>query len=163
MTAKHKPSYLHDQLIDNATIFRPGDGEVLSIKGGRITLKVTSDLTNDQLGVYEISLEPGVVGAGVHFHRFMDETFIVTDGTLAVQHGTEEVAATAGTVIHVPRFTPHGFANKSDKPTTLMLIFNPAYAREGFFHGLAEILSKEPVDQQEFLALYSKYDSYPVK
>jgi quercetin dioxygenase-like cupin family protein len=158
-----KPSYLHDKLEDKATIFRPGEGTALSIKGGRITLKVTSDLTNDQLGVYEILLEPGVIGAALHFHRFMDETFIVTEGTLTVQHGSEEAALPAGSVVHVPRFTPHGFANKSDKRATVMLAFNPASKREGFFYGLAEILSQETVNQQDFLALYAKYDSYPVK
>jgi quercetin dioxygenase-like cupin family protein len=162
-TPNSKTSYLQDQLVDKSTVFRPGDGETLSIKGGSITLKVTSDLTNDQLGVYEISLEPGGVGAGLHFHRFMDETFIITAGTIAVQHGSEEVAASAGTVIHVPRFTPHGFANKSDKPATLMLIFNPAFRREWFFHGLAEILSADTINQADFLALYAKYDSFPVK
>jgi quercetin dioxygenase-like cupin family protein len=163
MAGNSKQSYLQDTLVDRSTVLRPGEGTVLSIKGGSITLKVTSDKTNDQLGIYEISLQPGVVGAGLHFHRFMDETFVVTAGTLAVQHGSEEVAAPAGTVIHVPRFTPHGFANKSDKPVKLMLIFNPAAAREGFFYGLAEILSVDPVNQQDFLTLYAKYDSYPVK
>jgi quercetin dioxygenase-like cupin family protein len=162
-TPTPKPSYLQDQLEDKAAIFKPGEGTVLSIKGGKITLKVTSALSNDQLGVYEISLEPGVVGAALHFHRFMDETFIVIEGTLTVQHGSEEVAAQAGTVIYVPRFTPHGFANKSDRRATVMLVFNPACRREGFFHGLVEILSHESVNQQDFLALYAKYDSYPVK
>ena len=155
--------YLKDALADRATVFEPGQGEVLNIKGGRITLKVTSSLSNDQLGVYEIYLEPGTVGAQLHYHRYMDETFVVMEGTLAVTHGQTKVSARAGSVIHVPRFTPHAFANESDKPATLMLIFNPAQSREGFFHGLQQILSAPVLNRADFLALYNKYDSFPVE
>jgi mannose-6-phosphate isomerase-like protein (cupin superfamily) len=105
---------------------------------------------------------PGIVGAQLHFHRYTDETFIVTAGTLAVQHGQTRVDAPAGSVIYVPRFTPHGFANSPDRPVTLNLIFNPAQKREGFFFGLEKILNATPVNPREFLALYHKYDSFPV-
>ena len=86
----------------------------------------------------------------------MDETFIVHSGILTVQHGTSEANADAGSVIYVPRFTPHGFANNSDQPVELTLIFNPAQKREGFFYGLMQILSQTPIDQADFLALYNK-------
>jgi len=153
---------LKDELVDRAAIFAPGQGEVLQIKGGRITLKVTSSISNDQLGVYEIRLDPGIVGAQLHFHRYTDETFIVTEGTLAVTHGQAKVQASAGAVIYVPRFTPHAFGNESDKPVTLMLIFNPAQSREGFFYGLEQILNAPVFNPADFLALNHKYDSYPV-
>jgi quercetin dioxygenase-like cupin family protein len=161
MTTQSNP-HLEDILEDRAVIFAPKQGRIINIQGGSITLKVTSDLSNDQLGVYEISLDPGIVGAQLHFHRYTDETFIVTAGTLAVQHGQTRVDAPAGSVIYVPRFTPHGFANNSDRPVTLNLIFNPAQKREGFFFGLEKILNATPVNPREFLALYHKYDSFPV-
>lgn len=154
---------LKDELIDRATVFAPGQGEVLEVRGGRITLKITSALSNDQLGVYEIVLEPGAVGAQSHFHRYTDETFIVMDGILAVTHGNTKVNAKAGSVIHVPRFTPHAFANESDNPATLMLIFNPAQSREGFFYGLQQIFNAPTFDAAAFTALNHKYDSYPLQ
>lgn len=154
--------FLEDKIEDKAVVFEPKQGKVLQIKGGSITLKVTSSISNDQLGVYEISLEPGVVGAQLHFHRFMDETFIVNEGSLTVSHGRTEVEARAGSVIYVPRFTPHGFANRSDRPVTLTLIFNPAQQREGFFFGLERIMNAEPVNSEELLALNRKYDTFPV-
>lgn len=162
MSTPAKNPYLVDDLKDNATIFAPGEGEVLEIGGSKITFKVTSALSNDQLGVYEIALAPNTIGAQLHYHRFMDETFIVNEGVLTVKHGATEVEAKAGTVIYIPRFTPHAFANRSAARTVATLIFNPAAKREGFFHGLQRILTASPVDPQEYLALYSKYDSYPV-
>lgn len=160
--AKPLDQCLKDELTDHASVFAPGQGEVLEIQGGRITLKVTSVLSNDQLGVYEIMLDPGMVGAQLHFHRYTDETFIVMDGTLAVTHGESKVSAKAGSVIHIPRFTPHAFANESDKPVTLMLIFNPALSREGFFYGLQQIFNAPNFDAAAFTALNHKYDSYPL-
>jgi quercetin dioxygenase-like cupin family protein len=159
---KNKNPFLEDVLEDKAAVFAPGQGEVLPIKGGSITLKITSAISNNQMGVYEITLEPGTIGAQLHFHRYMDETFIVTEGILTVTHGKIETRAAAGSVIYVPRFTPHAFANQSDRRAVLNLIFNPAQNREGFFYGLQRILSAEKMDQEEFLALYEKYDSFPV-
>jgi quercetin dioxygenase-like cupin family protein len=161
MNTRQNP-YLEDQLEDRAVIVRPTEGEVLEGGGSKITFKVTSAISHDQLGVYQIELAPKTVGAQLHYHRFMDETFIVQEGTLTVQHGAEEVAAEAGAVVYVPRFTPHGFANHSDRRVSLTLIFNPAQKREGFFYGLMEILRHPPLDTEAFLALYNKYDSHPV-
>lgn len=162
MSTPAKNPYLVDELKDRAAIFPPGEGEVLEMGGSKITLKVTSAISNDQLGVYEIALAPNTIGAQLHYHRFMDETFIVTEGVLTVKHGDTEVEARAGTVIYIPRFTPHAFANRSSARAVTTLIFNPAQKREGFFYGLQRILTSVPIDPQEYLALYSKYDSYPV-
>lgn len=162
MPDKRDNPYLTDTLTDRAVVFRPDEGVVLRAKGATVTLKVTSDLSNDQLGIYEIELAPGVVGAKLHYHRFMDETFIVTRGVLRAQHGSQSIDAEEGSVIYLPRFTPHGFANISAKPVRLTLVFNPAARREGFFRGLVSILSADPVNAQDFLARYQKYDSYPV-
>ena len=154
--------YLNDLLDDKSVMFKPGEGKNISIDGGMITFKITSDISKDQLGVYEISLQPGTVGARLHFHRFMDETFIVNRGILTVQTGPKELELPEGSVIYIPRFTPHGFSNKSATDVTVTLIFNPAQSREGFFIGLKEVLEESPVDPAKFLKLYNKYDSYPV-
>lgn len=66
-------------------------------------------------------------------------------------------------MIYIPRFTPHGFANNSDKAVGVTLIFDPAQKREGFFFGLQRILNHDPINAEELLALYNKYDSYPVE
>jgi quercetin dioxygenase-like cupin family protein len=127
-----------------------------------MTLKITSQLTNDQLGVYEITLSPGTTGAQLHYHRFMDEAFIVTRGVLTIGLIDGEKTAPEGTVIYAPRFTPHAFRNNSDQDVTVMLLFTPGQSREGFFRGLKETLSEKPVDPEKLLKLYNKYDSFPV-
>jgi quercetin dioxygenase-like cupin family protein len=153
---------LQDVLEDRSVIVQPDEGESITLNGGKITLKITSDLTKDQLGLYEIRLAPGVVGAQLHYHRFMDEVFIVSKGIMTIQLGEREIAAEEGAVVYVPRYTPHGFRNNSDGEAVITLLFNPGQSREGFFRGLGEILNTQPVDPGKFLQLYQKYDSYPV-
>lgn len=157
-----KPDYFNDKLENKASIIQPNEGEKLELSTISITFKVTSEMSNDQLGVYEITLPPMEIGAKLHYHRFMDETFIVNEGELTMQVGKEEYKAKPGTVAYVPRFTPHGFKNDTDKTVKLTLIFNPSQKREGFFKGLYETLNEVPIDPEKYLKLYNKYDSFPV-
>ena len=159
---KNKENYFEDELINNASIVSPDDGESLNLNGIAVTFKVTSELSNNQLGVYEITLPPKTIGAKLHYHRFMDETFIVNHGILTLEVGDDWRKAEPGTVAYIPRFTPHGFRNDTNESVKLLLIFNPSEKREGFFKGLHETLSEVPVDPKKFLKLYNKYDSFPI-
>lgn len=153
---------LNDVLDNHSVIILPEEGETISFNGGRVTLKITSDLTKDQLGLYEIALAPGVVGAQLHYHRYMDEIFMVRKGKMTIDLGDRTLQATEGAIVFAPRYTPHGFRNDSDEEAVITLMFNPGQNREGFFRGLGEILNSEPVDPAKFLQLYHKYDSEPV-
>lgn len=157
-----KIDYMEDQLDNKATVHHAGKGERLEVGGASFVFKVTSEMSNSQLGVYEITLPPHTVGAKLHYHRFMDETFIVNKGVLTVYAGEDTHHLEPGSVAYVPRFTPHGFANDTDEQVVLTLLFNPAEKREGFFRGLVDILSEQPIDPTKFLKLYNKYDTFPV-
>jgi quercetin dioxygenase-like cupin family protein len=157
-----KKDFFNDNLENKAVILHPEEGEAFHMNGVTLTFKVTSEISNDQLGVYDIVLAPGVIGAKLHYHRFMDETFIVTQGVITMQTQDGEVEAKAGTVVYIPRFTPHGFSNNSTEEAKLILLFNPAQSREDFFRGLKETLTEQPIDPAKYLKLYNKYDSFPV-
>ncbi len=160
--SRNKENYFEDKLADNASIINPEEGEKLALNTIEIVFKITSEMSNDQLGIYEIVLPPMEIGAKLHYHRFMDETFIVNEGILTVQVGDKEYRAKPGTIAYVPRFTPHGFKNDTNEAVKLTLVFNPSQKREGFFRGLYETLSEVPIDPKKYLKLYNKYDSFPV-
>lgn len=157
-----KENYYEDELENNASIIKPNEGEKLELNTIAITFKVTSEMSNDQLGVYEITLPPMAIGAKLHYHRFMDETFIVNEGILTIQVADKVYQSKPGTVAYVPRFTPHGFKNDTESIVKLTLIFNPSQKREGFFRGLYDTLNEVPIDPEKYLKLYNKYDSFPV-
>ena len=155
--------YLEDQLEDKALIIQPEEGEVLSFGDSLVILKLTSEQTRDRFGLYQITLGPGAVGAQLHYHRYMDETFMIQSGKVTVQLEDRELIAEAGTVVFVPRFTPHGFRNDTEDQAVITLMFNPGQKREGFFRGLHQVLNQDPMDQNDFLRLYHKYDSFPLE
>ncbi|UII81612.1 cupin domain-containing protein [Flagellimonas sp. CMM7] len=158
----NKENYFEDKIENNAVIIKPRQGEKLELNSISITFKITSEISNDQLGVYEILLPPMCIGAKLHYHRFMDETFIINEGVLTIQVGNKEYLVGPGAVVYVPRFTAHGFKNDSNEAVRLTLIFNPSQKREGFFRGLYETLNEVPVNPEKYLKLYNKYDSFPV-
>ncbi|TSE05050.1 cupin domain-containing protein [Aquimarina algiphila] len=159
-----KEDFFNDALENNAVVVQPNEGETFTMNGISFTFKITSKVSNDQLGVYNIVLAPRAIGAKLHYHRFMDETFIVNKGILTIITGTDNTAHKVGpgTVIYAPRFTPHGFQNDTNEEVNITLMFNPSQKREGFFRGLNETLSDQPIDPEKYLKLYNKYDSFPV-
>ncbi|WP_257667076.1 cupin domain-containing protein [Parapedobacter tibetensis] len=154
--------YLADKLVNAPVVMAADAGESLEMLGSKLTFKLTTESTNNQMGLYEVKLAPQVSGAKLHYHRFMDETFVVTKGTLTVQLIDREVEIGEGGVIHIPRFTPHGFYNGTDEEVMALMLFNPPQHREDFFRGMKEVLSEEPMDASKFLQLYHKYDSHPI-
>lgn len=154
--------YLKDTLVNKAIVIEPGTGESLSVLGSTMTFKLTTASTNNQLGLYEITLAPQVSGAKLHYHRFMDETFVVIQGTLTIQLLDREEELAKGSIIHIPRFTPHGFYNGTDEEVKALMLFNPPQHREDFFRGMGAVLTEEPVDASKFVQLYHKYDSHPI-
>ena len=158
-----KPDYLKDDLKGRPQLIAPDDGERIGIHNSNVLLKITSAMTHDQFGVYQIELAPQSMGADLHYHRFMEELFIVVSGNLTVTAKDAQYKAKPGTMVHIPKFTVHGFKNDTDSPVKVLLFFNPSMGREGFFNGLKQVLEEKPFDQSRFEQLYGKYDSVPYK
>lgn len=150
-----------DRLRNAAMIVRPGEGRRLEAGNGSCTFKITSADSNGQLGVYEIVVPPHTVGARPHYHRHIDEVFLVTKGRLTLDTGRERHELPAGAVAYVPRFTPHAFSNTSDEELVITIVFNPAEEREGYFIGLFELLQAPELDIPRFMQLAQQYDTHP--
>jgi quercetin dioxygenase-like cupin family protein len=119
----------------------PGEGPQLRVPGH--PLVVPKLVGADTGGVYSL-LEMTVPEAGLprHIHRAEEEVFYIMEGTVRVQRGEETIDAGAGSLVQVPRGTPHTFWNAGDTPARLLAIFSPA-GFEGFFAEAAQ-LKQEP-------------------
>jgi quercetin dioxygenase-like cupin family protein len=71
-----------------------------------------------------MDMEANARGPKLHYHKQIDETFIIHQGILTVLTAKGEVTAQAGTVIHMPRFSVHGYNNNSDGIVKMTMIFN---------------------------------------
>jgi quercetin dioxygenase-like cupin family protein len=62
----------------------------------------------------------------VHVHPTQDEFILVQEGELHVKLDGVWSVAKAGDLVRMPRGVPHGYFNKSDKPTKALFWVSPA-------------------------------------
>ncbi len=100
-----------------------------------------------------------------HVHRNMDEQFFVLKGVLSVNLDGRWHDAEAGTIVMIPRGTPHAQGNYGKEPTEVIGSGNPS-GFEGFLVDQDALLSRlAPSDPQvldEIAKLLPKYDTQPL-
>ena len=71
--------------------------------------------------------------------------------------------ATAGDFLYVPAGGIHAFANVSDEPASMLILFAPGPPREQYFLELAEIAeSGRELSAEEWAEFYARHDQYMV-
>jgi mannose-6-phosphate isomerase-like protein (cupin superfamily) len=102
------------------------------VLGGSIAVRLRREQTDGRLGLIEQVIPGGYPGPALHVHPDFDETFYVIDGTLALRLGDEARDAGPGTVVFVPRGTPHTFANTAPEPARTLVLVTPGGFEEYF-------------------------------
>lgn len=102
----------------------PGDGTSVWALGLLITIKALGSETGGSYSLSEKVVFPGQEESR-HIHTLEDEMWYVLEGELIWNVGGRESLARKGSFIHLPRFVPHSFMNKSEKPARMMLMYAP--------------------------------------
>lgn len=137
---------------DSAHRFDAGDGRWFAIRAA-------AEETAGALGVVEFVHPPGDRVAP-HVHSEEDETFYVLEGTCTFHIDERDALAGPGTLVFIPRGTPHHFTVGAEG-AHLLFWFTPA-GPEGFFpaaHALRE-RSEAPVEH-EWVELGRRYHVEP--
>ncbi len=79
-----------------------------------VTFVAKGELTGGRFGLFRYDMLPGRGGPGPHLHTTFSESFYVMSGVLTVHDGKGWVQAGAGSFLHVPERSVHGFRNDSD-------------------------------------------------
>lgn len=98
----------------------------------------------DSTFAFETNSEPGQF-VPVHIHPTQDEFILVQEGELDLKLDGEWVKAKAGDLVRMPRGIPHGYFNKSDKPTRALFWVSPARMLEELFIKLDNLSDPEEV------------------
>ena len=139
-----------------AVMLEAGEGRSVSLGPTRVGFKVESSHANGA-SLIEFQAAPGF-DTGAHVHERLEESFYITDGEFEFQAGEDSFHATAGACVFVPAGVPHAFANRTDKPATLLLIMSPP-THDRYFDELAHILTGEGPHGDEIAALRERYDT----
>lgn len=100
--------------------------------------------TCDSSFAFETNSEPGQF-VPVHIHPDQDEFILVQEGILDLKLDGEWVRAREGDLIRMPRGIPHGYFNKTDKPTKALFWVSPAGKLEALFDRLDDLTDPEEV------------------
>jgi len=61
----------------------------------------------------------------VHSHADSDKVYCVLSGRATIQVGAEEAEAGEGVAVLAPAGVPHGVANRTDEPVTVLVFMAP--------------------------------------
>jgi quercetin dioxygenase-like cupin family protein len=121
-------------------------------------LKLRGDDVGGAYSLLEMEVPSGN-GNRLHIHHGAEETFFVLEGELTIRIRDEEHRAPAGSLILVPRGSPHSFANQGDRVARAIFIFSPA-GTERWFEEMTELRLEAPdgrLDWETIKALAMKY------
>jgi quercetin dioxygenase-like cupin family protein len=110
----------------------------------------------DSTFAFETNSDPGQF-VPVHIHPTQDEFILVQEGELDLKLDGQWVKAKAGDLVRMPRGIPHGYFNKSDKPTRALFWVSPAGMLEELFKKLdnlsdpAEVVKLSSMHEVDFL------------
>ncbi len=142
--------------VSQAIVSKPGEGQPLPGVG---RVRISSAQTSGAFEVIELGTRPGGGGPPPHIHHDHEEYFFIVEGTYTFVVGNREVEAPAGSVVFVPRGTPHAF--KAPAGASALLFVIPA-GLEGFFRELGAGLMAGRPEAEVRAELAGKYDSKPI-
>lgn len=135
-------------------VLKPADrARALDVVGTRITVLAS----NAQTHAYGITLQQGDEGTGPPPHRHgWDESFYVLEGEIEFQYEGQSARCGAGTLVHVPGGTLHGFRYGRGGGAMLEISGNGAQAAP-FFTALDHEMPPGPPDVPRLLEIAQRH------
>lgn len=109
--------------MSRQVVLQVGEGREFAVGNDRVIVKVEPTDTSG-FALVEYELAPGN-GPGQHVHDDCNETYYVLDGELVFRLGRETRLLQAGSLVHVPAGTVHGFRNETEHTVRLLWLFYP--------------------------------------
>ena len=126
----------------------------------RMRTLATAELTNGAFELVEDVRNEGQ-GPAPHVHHRSDEAFYVMSGRFAFTRGAEELEATPGSLVFIPKGTHHRY-RALENESRVLILYVPAGGFDDFLKELDGLLANGLTSAQAMAKLKGKYDSDPV-
>jgi quercetin dioxygenase-like cupin family protein len=113
-------------------VLEPHTGEFIWFGAGLFTFKVTSEQSGGVFILSEDTMSRGKT-TPLHVHRIHDETVYLIEGELLVHLDGVEYISRPGSVVAIPRGTPHAFLVKSETARLIVFVTPGDRNAEAFF------------------------------
>ncbi len=100
--------------------------------GDQYIFHITREQTGGAFAITEATIQPGSTPP-LHVHDCEDEVFYILDGCFFFTRGNQQIEATAGHFIHVPKGTMHTFKNIGKTKGKFLTMISPAGLEKFFF------------------------------
>ncbi|EXF82023.1 hypothetical protein CaCOL14_000145 [Colletotrichum acutatum] len=133
------------------------------LKLGPMTIYIFEDGSNtdNRVGCMTLELPPATSGPPMHWHRFHDECFFVTKGTIRFSTPEGNVDAEEGQLMVVPPRAIHTFSNPSETdPAEFFMTSTPGYYMDYFrmmAKGVEEGKKLSRDETQHLMALFGTF------
>jgi mannose-6-phosphate isomerase-like protein (cupin superfamily) len=138
-------------------------GEVIEFGGFKAIFKSPGPGTREGWMAAEYTLPPHQVGAPLHYHRDLTESFYILSGKLSMRVAEHEEIAGPGYYALVPPGTPHAFRNVSNEPVCFLAHASDGMHKEFMLQLLNLIRESQgwpPEDPRPLLRLSERFDTY---
>jgi quercetin dioxygenase-like cupin family protein len=132
--------------------------------GVSVRVLVATAETGGAYAVLEYAAPPRFRGPMPHYHRQGAETFYGLSGGMTLRAAGQETVLGPGATVTVPPGVVHSFANPTDEPATMLVVFAPGAGIENYFADLAALIAASPswppADPTAVIELAKRYDTY---
>ena len=148
---QHRPPPDGGRQLTDAVI---GREEVVADRPG---LRVVLLADVEEIGISEVSSDPGSLSAPPHLHRRHVESFYVLEGELTFTLGSRDVRAEAGSWVQVPPGLPHAFAVPRNRRARFLDLHTPSCGFGSFVRRFDDARTDD-----ERAAVQAAFDQVPV-
>ena len=135
----------------------PTAGDVWQLFGDTYICKVPAEATSGTYAVFEQVVRPGN-GIPLHRHNETDELIYILEGSLRIRCAEDSFLGESGTIVSVPKGTPHALHNDSDHDCRLLATVVPGRFIN-FLRDVANLPESERMDRSIVPAIYARYES----
>ncbi len=140
-------------------VLSPDEGEKVQFGGLGVRFIIDGAQSGGTFALVEHPIEPSVLAAPMHTHRYEDEYTYVLEGEIGVQVGDVVRVARPGDLVFKPGGVPHAFWNAGDTPARALEIISPA-GFEQYFLEISSLLPRAhpgPPDERALGTVMEKY------
>jgi len=109
----------------------PDDGEKFYAVGDLYRFLAVKEDTDGSYAIWEATVPPGG-GPPPHLHHREEEGFYVIEGRVTFYHEGNEIEATPGSYLNLPKESKHWFRNNSDANAKMLILVAPGGMEEMF-------------------------------
>ena len=137
--------------------------ETIRVSAMSVTFHKTRHETDGVFDLFELTIPPLVHVPIPHIHRKYDETIFGLDGHMTWTLLDKPTPINRGSVLFIPRGTPHFYENRHHTPARILCLQTPGVMGPEYYYEIASLYNQDGIaDLASITSTMSRYGIVPV-